>query len=372
MYYSPTKGFYSIARAPGTYGRTIMPLVECARLTGNQEALRLAANYANHVLNVSDSFRFDNAGNFVGFGDEAVHVHSVVATVAGLVLLGTTLGRSELVERGRAIYDHGVKAIGNEFGWIPESNPEAPLNRAKRRLRQTTCEGCCITDYMETALYLARAGYSEYWTDVERFVRNHLLENQVTTVNWVKSTGPVDLAPRVLGSFSARSSPNRLFDLYHLSGPIGCCNAANVRALHLAWKFGLEQDGRSVKVNLLFDRDTPFARVETELPRTGVVRVTMKTDGDLHLRIPPWARQMLKYQPAELAAAAAWKGPYQLIAGLKKGQTLTAEFRLPRETREWYQNTMGITYRTEWLGDTVVSISPPGNCFPLYERKSLL
>jgi hypothetical protein len=33
---------------------------------------------------------------------------------------------------------------------------------------------------------------------------------------------------------------------------------------------------------------------------------------------------------------------------------------------------MGITYRSEWLGDTVVSISPRGNCFPLYERTYLL
>ncbi len=372
MYYSPTKGFYSIARAPGTYGRTIMPLTHYASLTGSEEALGLATNYANHVLNVSDSFRFDKAGNFVGFGDEAVHVHSVVATVAGLILLGTVLGRADLLERGRAIYDYGVKLIANDFGWIPEANPEAPVNKAARKLRQTTCEGCCITDYIESAVYLAKAGYPEYWTDVEKYVRNHLLENQMTTVSWVKSVGPVDMGPRVLGSFSARSSPNRLFDLYHLSGPIGCCNAANVRALHLAWKHGLEQEGRNVKVNLLFNRDTSFARVETELPRKGAVRVTMKTDADLYLRLPGWARQTIKYQPAELAVAPAWKGPYHLISGLKRGQTLTAEFRLPRDTRDWFQNTTGITYRTEWLGDTIVAISPPGNCFPLYERRALV
>ena len=34
MYYSPEKSFYGTVRAPGTYGRTIMPLVEYSRATG--------------------------------------------------------------------------------------------------------------------------------------------------------------------------------------------------------------------------------------------------------------------------------------------------------------------------------------------------
>ena len=95
---------------------------------GCEEALGLAAHYAGHVLNVSDSFRFDRAGNFVGFGDESLHVHSVVATVAGLALLGAELGRREWVERAKAIYENGVKLIANEFGWIPEANPDAPIH----------------------------------------------------------------------------------------------------------------------------------------------------------------------------------------------------------------------------------------------------
>lgn len=372
MYYSPEKGFYDTARAPGTYGRTIMPLIAYARATGNRDALMLAERYASGVLHVSDSFRFDEAGNFKGFGDESPHVHSVGATVAGLVLLGTELGRRDLVERSRTLYEHGLKVIGNDFGWIPESNPDTPSNRARRMLRQTTCEGCCVTDYIESAIYLARAGYPEYWAEAERYVRNHLFESQMTNAAWVKSKGPADMAARVLGSSSARSSPNRLFDLFHSSGPIGCCNAALVRGLHLAWKHALEEAGDAVWVNLLFDRDTPFARVETGLPARGSVRVTLKRDADLYLRVPEWARAAISHRPVELAASASWKGPFQRFPGLKRGQTVDMSFPLLRSTREWPHKLVGITYRTEWLGDTVVSISPRGNCFPLYERTFLL
>jgi hypothetical protein len=372
MFYSPEKGFYDAARAPGKHGRTIMPLIEYGRTTGNSDAIKLAERYANHVLRVSDSFRFDEAGNFKDFGDEALHVHSVGATISGLILLGTELGRRDLVEQGRALYENGLKWIGNEFGWIPESNPNSPVNRRRRMLRQTTCEGCCVTDYIEAALYLARAGYPECWAEAECYVRNHLFESQITTVSWVKSKGSVDMQPRVLGSSSARSSPNRLFDLFHPSGPIGCCSEAMVRALHLAWRHGLEETQGAVWVNLLFDRDTPFARLETGLPSKGQVRVTMKRDSDLYIRVPDWARATLSYQPAEIAASAAWKGPFQRLPALKKGQTVEMNFRLLCSSREWLHSIMGITYRSEWLGDTVVSISPRGNCFPLYERTYLL
>jgi hypothetical protein len=180
------------------------------------------------------------------------------------------------------------------------------------------------------------------------------------------------MQPRMLGAFSARSSPNRLFDLYHLSGPIGCCNAAGVRALHLAWEHGTRKDGRGVWVNLLFDRDAPSVAVRSGLPKEGRIQVTMKTDGDLYLRIPEWARHAVRYQPEEAARSAAWHGPYQLIPELKKGQTIVAEFPVARGSHGWLHSIMGISYKTEWLGDTIVSLSPAGNCFPLYERRHLL
>jgi hypothetical protein len=373
-YYSPQRGFYDLVRAPGNHGRTIMPLVYYARATGNSDALMLASHYANHVFNVSDSFRFDKLGNFRGFGDEAQHVHSTGATVSGLVLLGTELKQRDMVERGRAIYEYGLKAIGNNFGWIPESNPLTPSNRSKRpMLRQTTCEGCCITDYIEAAICLAQAGYGEYWAEAERYLRNHLMESQMTTADWVKSAGPVDMRPRILGGFSARSSPDRMFDLYHPSGPIGCCNAAGVRALHLAWKHGLEHRSDGVHVNLLFDRETSFAKVRTSLPARGEVTVTMKTGGDLYVRIPDWARHAVAFEPVTTATAASWQhGSFCRIADLQPSATVTLRFPLRQIQDEWLQPTMGISYRTEWLGDTVVAVHPPGNCFPLYERKYLL
>jgi len=227
------------------------------------------------------------------------------------------------------------------------------------------------SDYIESAIYLARAGYPEYWDDAERYLRNHLLESQVTNVSWVRNAAPVDMQPRLLGSFSARSSPNRLFDLYHPSGPIGCCNAAGVRALHLAWTNGMEKAGDAVRVNLLFSRETPYARLETDLPERGRVSVTMKTAADLYLRIPTWARHVIDYSPGKIRDGASWTGPFHRIPNLQAGDSVTLRFPLARSRREWYQPAMKISYRTEWVGDTVFSIEPRGNCFPLYERSWL-
>jgi hypothetical protein len=288
------------------------------------------------------------------------------------VLLGAELGRRDLVETGRNLYEYGLKVIGNEFGWIPESNPDTPSARARRMLRQTTCEGCCVIDYVDAAVYLARAGYPEYWADAERYLRNHVFESQVTTASWVKSKGPVDMAPRVLGSSSARSSPNRLFDLFHPSGPIGCCNAALVRGLYLAWLHCVDERPDGVSVNLLFSRATPFATVDSALPAGGTIRVTMKRDGDLYVRVPEWARASVACEPAELGATASWAGPFRRIPGVRKGQTVALRFPLLRSSREWRHAILGITYRAAWLGDTVVEVTPRGNCFPLYERSYLL
>jgi hypothetical protein len=98
----------------------------------------------------------------------------------------------------------------------------------------------------------------------------------------------------------------------------------------------------------------------------------MKMDGDLYLRIPEWGRHTVKYEADSLVGRTAWSGPYLLMPERKKGENIVVEFPLARGNREWLHPIMGITYKTEWLGDTIVSISPPGNCFPLYERKYLL
>ena len=135
MYYSPEKGFYDPARAPGKHGRTIMPLIEYGRTTGNSDAIKLAERYARHVLEISDLFRFDEAGNFKDFGNEALHVHSVGATISGLILLGTELGRRDLVEQGRALYENGLSGS--------ETNSAGFRNRT-RTLRSVAAGACCV------------------------------------------------------------------------------------------------------------------------------------------------------------------------------------------------------------------------------------
>jgi len=103
------------------------------------------------------------------------HFHSRAVTMLGVIRFGNSVGDARALEWGRRVYER-ARSYGSSFGWFPERIV---------RDRAHGCETCPIMDMMESAVILARSGHPQYWEDAERFLRNQLLENQLTDIAWL-------------------------------------------------------------------------------------------------------------------------------------------------------------------------------------------
>ncbi len=276
-----------------------------------------------------------------------------------------------MVRWAQAVYRFAC-TIGTRFGWFPEF------------VGQHACETCGITDMIDVAIQLARSGRHEYWGDAERFGRNHLVESQFIDAAWerqvpkrtsseaadfiaacpppqLKREGVRDVLP---GAFSGGSAPNSVVDTRRGHWWMGCCNAHGVHGLFLLWHHAVRATRTAVRVNMLFDRSTPWADVRSHIPTEGTVEVVMRQGGSLSVRTPD------DVASDEVAVEApgrwSWNDGYVHVGGLAPGQVVTVRFPL----REHDEN-VGVLedeYLVSWRGDTVMAIDPPGRVGPLYRR----
>ena len=82
-----------------------------------------------------------------------------------------------LFSRVDAIYRY-VRCKGTRFGFLPEV--------MDRHGDIISCETCALMDFVGLASTLANNGHPEYWGDVERMVRNQLVESQLVDGSWLK------------------------------------------------------------------------------------------------------------------------------------------------------------------------------------------
>ena len=227
-----------------------------------------------------------------------------------------------------------ARTIGTRFGWFPEF------------VGKHACETCGITDMIDIAIQLARSGRHECWGDAERFGRNHLAESQFIDADWerqVPKLAPADAADFIAacpppqlkregvrdvlpGAFSGGSAPNGVVDTRRGHWWMGCCNAHGVHGLFLLWHHAVRATRTAVRVNLLFDRSTPWADVRSHLPAEGTVEVVMRQGGSLSVRTPDGAA------PDEVSVDAPgrwrWNDGYVQADGLAPGQVVTIRFPL--------------------------------------------
>ena len=76
-----------------------------------------------------------------------------------------------------ALYRY-ARSQGTRFGFLPEV--------VGRKGDVISCETCALMDFVGLGVTLANNGHPEYWGDVERMVRNQLLENQVADASWAE------------------------------------------------------------------------------------------------------------------------------------------------------------------------------------------
>jgi hypothetical protein len=225
----------------------------------------------------------------------------------------------------------------------------------------------------------------KYWNDVERFARNHLMAHQITTTEWMKQlTTPAPTFDKVInesgpqvhehlrGGFAgwggvSAMSDDTTFANYNQH----CCNAAGARGLYDVWRYAVDDDGKTLTVNLHIDRAHAAADVivdETDDMAHAQTIIRLNQLRAVKVRIP-------EYVNATDIAVAQSKGPqssppkdgYLIFPASDAGSTITLTWPLkPRTTTERI-DTGDFTFN--WRGPNVATASPMQKVLPLFPIK---
>ena len=146
-----------------------------------------------------------------------------------------------------------------------------------------------------------------------------------------------------------------------------CCTGNGARALYYAWESILTCDQGRLAVNLLMNRGSRWADVDSFLPHTGRVDVRVKQPVELAVRIPEWVcpeqcQCRVNGDPASLTFA----GRYAQCGRVSPNDVVTLTFPIA-ETTHHLQIEKG-PYTVIRRGNDVVAIDPPGTNHPLYQR----
>ena len=369
-------------------GYGIWPVIRLYELTGYPDALSLAEGLTRWAL--ADPMLRPDGAISKPLSWEG-HIHSWLDTLAGCVRTARnskSLDRAQATARGRAVYDWIQRSNATTFGWIATFPTHG------------SSETCAISSTIRLALELAASGHPEYLDDVERFVRNQVVEAQFRDLK-AYTGGPQPPTPLLLGCFDSQSMPN-----CHLGtrggedvGTVeGCCLNGGMRALALAWSAIQWFDESGVTVNLALTRNGPAAEVIGYQPFAGRVDVIPHAPGAVRVRLPRWVnpddvsvsvdgensrRQMIpnlqsKVQSPKsendrrLASAATklfwtFEKSYVVLASVP-AQARVSVFYPLRETEEDVI-AGGPEFHVRWKGDVVVGISPSQGREPTYRNR---
>ncbi len=140
--------------------------------------------------------------------------------------------------------------------------------------------------------------------------------------------------------------------------------------LYLAWRSILSQKGDVLRVNLLLNRASPWADVDSHLPYAGRVDIDVKTLNRLLVRMPEWvATHAVKLQLNGVERNYGWQGRYLDAGAVHPGQRVRILFPIEERTVTLEGPFGNIPKLTLVLrGNDVVDISPKGVDCPLYQR----
>ena len=311
------------------------------------------------------------------------HTLSHTTVIWGMAYAGMADDEPRYLDWAKRVYDH-LLSIGNDSGWFQEHLPWPwPVLKDPRQHTET----CITADMIDIAAFLAQAGRTDYWDHVERYARNYLTVMQFEMTPRFEAyyrrihkdkpaedveAGLKELTQRLEGSLPASCLLNDLVSGYddepHID-VMGCCVWSGARGIGRAGVSVLTETDGAVYVNLTINRDTPQARVVSFLPSTGRVTVAVKQTGEFYLRPPAWAPhgQVQAYRNAK-PVSVQWKNNYVVFKNAQAGEELTLTYPLPHFLQDVSFAGRNVVdhYTLEWLGNSVVGISPTGKHLPLY------
>ncbi len=352
----------------------LRPVVRAWEELGMESAQRLAERTVADLRGARRLFEED--GSFAG------HVHSHLFVAAGLTEYGRLTEDGALVEWMDRVF-RWIRSQSTSFGLVPEL--------ARREDDVIACETCCLMDYIHLALSLTRTGRVEYFDDVERAVRNHLIESRVRSGEWLPTRADATddeyalragLREAVLGAYGGWTGPNHIL-AYDETLPAGwvkseevaghylhkvralqnCCGPSGPKALYLAWQHAARIDGSTLTVNLLLDRALPRAEIRCHEPREGRLTVTLGAPLTLKVRIPEGVPAIeVRAERKGRRLVTQVEGSYlTTVTPLRADDVVNIHYPLrEREERITLGNAgfQQYGFRVRWRGSSVVSIEP--------------
>ncbi len=268
-------------------------------------------------------------------------------------------------------------------------------------------EGCSTADMVALAIKLSDYGVGDYWDDVDQFVRNNLVEQQLLDADLLKNvsrasiehpeaykdypqepmgtpwhpamwkhhmdaTAPQPLITdnvidRSLGLFAGFSLPTTL------PYPVvcGCCAGNCTQALYYSWESIVRFNDGVARVNLLLNRASPWLDVNSWLPYEGKVEILNKKAERMFVRIPRWVdKDLLEVKVNYDSRQTTFVGNYLFVGGLGANDVVIVRFPMVEETAQ-YTHQFDKTYTCHFKGNTLIDISPRDDNptgYPIYLR----
>ena len=233
-------------------------------------------------------------------------------------------------------------------------------------------------------LKLSAAGVGDYWDDVDKWIRNQFAENQLMDTRWVYEFSdnfplaePIhnelyseeDVIERNRGAFAGWAMPNAWMgpEPYNRHDIMHCCTANGARALYYIWEHILHHDSGHLRVNLLLNRASRWADVNSQLPYRGQVDIRIKRPIALDVRIPGWVDiQDVTCTVDSVERSASFHDRYLHVGQVQPGDVISVRFSITEIKRllEIEKRGYGVTIR----GADIVEMKPSGVLGPFYER----
>ncbi len=369
--YSPTGWVEDVSRSVSRsgyfVGPLIRPLVRAAQLLDYEPPLELAVDLARRIVKRREVFGED--GSFDG------HVHSRLASASGLMAAGLASGNQQWCELAYRAWQF-ARQISLRFGFVPEWADDSQA--------RLTCETCCLMDYLDLMLLLARNGYEQLWSEIDRTVRNHLIESQFTSAQWGRNGHPAprtdliledSVAERLIGGFAGWSSPDYMFGYtpyfgtdwlrptadpaIYLNKPrvaMNCCGPSGLKALYLVWSQCVESVPGGWVVHLPLNRWSDGLKVTAPFPDQLVIQP--ERDGSLAVRIPIGAR-VRRAEADDLPADHQILDNYLQWPYVTAGSRIEIHFSVQDETTEEILSHPGLPeeiFQVQWHGPAVTEV----------------
>ncbi|MHB8862442.1 MAG: hypothetical protein ACYC6N_08560 [Pirellulaceae bacterium] len=350
-------------------GFIVKSLMTWVRETGSQPALDQARTLVNSCFNERPLFTPDNTFRQGG------HMHGNLRTLVGAADYALYVKDPVLYSRIDALYRY-VRSEGTRFGFLPEV--------IGRRGDVVSCETCALMDFVGLAVSLANNGHPEYWGDVERMVRNQLLESQVRDVSWLTPGNQADteqftwrdVGARMVGGYSGWTSPTHILaarEELHWGGPElrgktraiqNCCGGSGTHAFFIVWKNAARFEQETLSVHLHIDKLLPQAEIRCYQPYQGLLTIELKEAATVRVRIPEFVdpAQMQVTSSQGEVASRVW-GNYMELGSRQAGERLEITYPLRIVEEEVTIGNRGFRqyhFRVTWKGDTVVRMVPVG------------